>query len=156
MIHNLTCDYCGKPIMKHNNHGHRNKHQYCCRSCGFAAKVKKVSVECDLCGKIFMKKASDISRTNHNFCSQNCAFTFRVLTNEPRRNRRISKQAIHRTVAEAKIGRKLSSVEEVHHLDGNPTNNNPDNLVVLTASEHAKIHASKKGRDKHGRFIKSE
>jgi len=156
MIYNLTCDYCGKKITKRDRHGGRNKHHYCSKPCSDAAKVKKVTVVCDLCGKPFMKKSSDISRSNRNFCSQDCAITFRVLMTEPRRNRRISNQMVHRTVAEAKIGRKLLATEEVHHIDGDPTNNDPDNLVVLTASEHSKIHASKKGRDHYGRFVKSE
>lgn len=30
----------------------------------------------------------------------------------------------------------------VHHIDGNPWNNHPDNLIALSAEDHAKIHAS--------------
>ena len=156
MIYNLTCDYCGNLITKRDRHGSRNKHHYCSKVCSDAAKVKKMSVECDLCGKTFIKKSSDVSRTDHNFCSHDCAITFRVLMTEPRRNRRINNQMVHRTVAEAKIGRKLLAAEEVHHIDGNPANNTPDNLVVLTASEHSTIHASRKERDSNGRFVKSE
>ena len=156
MKYDRICDYCGEKITKRDRHGSHNKHHYCSKSCSDAAKVKKVLVECDLCGRPFMKKSSDIHRTEHNFCSQDCALSFRVLTNEPRRNRRINNQTVHRTIAEAKAGRKLSALEEVHHIDGNPTNNNPDNLVVLTASEHSKIHAAQKGRDQYGRFVKSK
>lgn len=46
----------------------------------------------------------------------------------------------HRLVAEQKYGRKLTSSDIVHHIDGNKTNNNPENIVVLTRSEHAKLH----------------
>jgi HNH endonuclease len=31
---------------------------------------------------------------------------------------------------------------EIHHLDGNPDNNSPDNLVALTLREHYEIHKS--------------
>lgn len=52
----------------------------------------------------------------------------------------------HRVVAEQKIGRKLLRTEHVHHIDGNRHNNHPDNLVVLTISEHLKLHgAERKG-----------
>lgn len=38
------------------------------------------------------------------------------------------------------LGRELSPNEQVHHKDGNPLNNNIDNLEVLTAEEHAALH----------------
>ena len=50
----------------------------------------------------------------------------------------------HRVVAEQKIGRKLLSIEHVHHIDGNKHNNNPENLIVLTISEHLKLHAAER------------
>lgn len=55
-----------------------------------------------------------------------------------------------------KIGRELSSGEQVHHIDGNHTNNSADNLMVVTKSEHMKIHAGMKRRDKSGCFVKEK
>jgi HNH endonuclease len=46
----------------------------------------------------------------------------------------------HRVVAEQKIGRRLKPREEVHHIDGNKTNNSPDNLEVFTIRVHRSIH----------------
>ena len=44
---------------------------------------------------------------------------------------------VHRWVAEKKIGRKLKSKEVVHHIDGNPLNNSPNNLKIYkNHSEH--------------------
>ena len=43
-------------------------------------------------------------------------------------------------VAKVKIGRKLYRDEVVHHINGNKTDNRPDNLQVMTASEHKKLH----------------
>jgi hypothetical protein len=43
----------------------------------------------------------------------------------------------YRKVAEKKIGRKLKDNEIVHHLDGNSSNDDPDNLFVCESqSEH--------------------
>jgi len=46
----------------------------------------------------------------------------------------------HRVVAEKMLGRKLREGEIVHHIDGNGHNNNPENLRVMTQSEHARGH----------------
>jgi len=46
----------------------------------------------------------------------------------------------HRHVASLKIGRWVSHSEHVHHIDGNRANNNPENLEVVTPSEHWDRH----------------
>jgi hypothetical protein len=48
---------------------------------------------------------------------------------------------VHVSVMEEKLGRKLGKHEVVHHKDGNKTNNDPDNLMLLrTQSDHGIIH----------------
>ncbi len=47
---------------------------------------------------------------------------------------------LHRVLAENKIGRSLLQGEDVHHIDKNKMNNSPDNLEVLTKSDHTKKH----------------
>jgi hypothetical protein len=54
----------------------------------------------------------------------------------------------HRFIAEEMIGRKLKQNEVVHHIDGNKRNNAENNLVVMTRSEHAHIHAKDISRAK--------
>ena len=44
-------------------------------------------------------------------------------------------------VMEKYLGRKLKDNEQVHHKDGNPLNNDIDNLEVLTFEEHLNVHA---------------
>jgi hypothetical protein len=46
----------------------------------------------------------------------------------------------HVLVAEKMLGRYMERGEVVHHKDGNRQNNNPQNLIVLTNSEHIKLH----------------
>ena len=47
----------------------------------------------------------------------------------------------HRVVAEKKIGRPIRPGEHVHHIDGDKHNNHSDNLIVLSASDHLRLHA---------------
>jgi len=47
----------------------------------------------------------------------------------------------HTLVAEKMLGRALTSLEHVHHLDGSRNNNDPSNLVVMPLSEHKSHHA---------------
>jgi endogenous inhibitor of DNA gyrase (YacG/DUF329 family) len=51
---------------------------------------------------------------------------------------------LHRHLASIKIGRWLSKEDHVHHVDENKLNNSPDNLQVLSNSDHVKIHSRPK------------
>lgn len=64
----------------------------------------------------------------------------------------------YRLIAEKKIGRKLRRNEIVHHLNGNTNDNRPENLEVLTQSEHARKHLQEEGRrcKKTGRILSAK
>ena len=47
----------------------------------------------------------------------------------------------HIYVMETHLERRLEANEVVHHIDGNKTNNNIDNLFLTTIEDHNKIHA---------------
>lgn len=52
------------------------------------------------------------------------------------------KMDVHRLIMEKQIGRKLGSKEIVHHIDGNPENNDISNLALMSLSKHSKHHMS--------------
>lgn len=60
--------------------------------------------------------------------------------------------AEHRLVAEKKIGRYLKENEVVHHINENKLDNRPENLQVMSNSEHMKMHAEMKRRNRLGEF----
>jgi endogenous inhibitor of DNA gyrase (YacG/DUF329 family) len=47
---------------------------------------------------------------------------------------------LHRHLMSIKIGRWLTSDEHIHHIDENKLNNNIDNLIICTKSEHIRFH----------------
>ncbi len=63
-----------------------------------------------------------------------------ILLPDHPRARRDGYVAEYRVVAERKIGRTLEPWEIVHHVNGDVGDNRPDNLAVMTQSEHARLH----------------
>ena len=60
----------------------------------------------------------------------------------------------HRVVMERILGRKLKTIEIVHHIDGNKKNNDPKNLMLLkNQAEHASLHMKLAKRQKNGQLI---
>lgn len=48
-----------------------------------------------------------------------------------------------RLLLEEKLGRSLDPKEQVHHIDGNPLNNDIANLEVFILGEHQRHHSTK-------------
>lgn len=55
----------------------------------------------------------------------------------------ITSKSYPRIIMEKELGRELESYEEVHHIDGDKTNNKLSNLKVINRTDHRKYHATK-------------
>lgn len=56
----------------------------------------------------------------------------------------------HRVVMERKLGRPLRDDEIVHHVDEDKSNNDPENLEVMSQSDHARHHAPARHQARYG------
>lgn len=122
---NLFCEECGKPISMSESQFKRSERHFCSRQCH----MKQMNRELNpyrMTPEVRAKLRE--SRLNSGECK----------TYEKTYGRHT-----HRIIAEQKIGRSLKPGEIVHHIDGNKRNNNPDNLVVMTQSEHCRLHFTK-------------
>lgn len=123
--------------------------------------------ECPECLEEVIRKTKD--GIKQNFCSHSCyaknrktrgAYKEKVEINgylyiyKPTHPNSIKSGYVaeHRLVAEEKIGRFLKNNEVVHHINEKKHDNSPDNLQVITASEHNKLHAIKRKRCDDGKY----
>lgn len=162
------CIICNKPIYVKD---YEKTKKYCSRDCKHKGQSliprKKTGLffECPRCkNKQYCTKSSfELNKTGIKYCSIRCKSEDMkegkvdwCFKNEgknkdrniyPRKQINNVRMKEHRRIIQEHIGRKLHRSEHVHHINGNPLDNRIENLQIVSAQEHGKIHKKKKVTD---------
>ena len=117
-------------------------------------KVKKDGVKAKQCSRTcYSKSRAGVKRGAYLDFVIISGYRYRYAPSHPKAiGTRKLYVAEHRLVMESIIGRLLNDDEVAHHKDENTLNNSPENLELMTASEHMKLHKKSAKRNNHGKF----
>lgn len=137
----LICDYCKKEYSSYQRGKYNNFCSIQCRREGAFLMSKNITVEDR------KRRSQQIIKVNKTINNRREIIEKSAATKRGRGGKnsyiKYFGQHLHRLILENKIGRKLEKGEIVHHIDGNKRNNNPDNLQLMTQSEHIKLHLNR-------------
>ena len=133
----LVCETCGTAFRR--DHYYVHDHNFCCRACLNAwnsARIRELNLN------VTNVKGHNLGHTAPHLAEWNKQRNslFPVQIDPAKRGKRNGRLA--RKVASETMGRPLTSDEHVHHIDGDPSNNTPENLAVMGRSEHLQLHAA--------------
>lgn len=160
---NTKCEFCGKYIKRTPDHLRKSKHIYCSKQCQGKAKhyANGKDVKCAYCGKNIKRSNFRLSKIKQHFCSAECQYKLIKPplmngVNHPRWlggfNRRGYPREEWNNTLKLSIRQrdnfkcKICGVPEeecftkldIHHIDYDKNNNNPNNLIALCHSCHSK------------------
>lgn len=150
------CKRCNKKIevdtRKFNLYNKHNWNFYC-KDCKDVGRRKRITLTCAYCEKVFERiPSAKRGKNGLSFCSKSCAASYnnshyRIGPNNPNYIDGNRKGTYYINVAFRTYKSKctMCGLEEeccleVHHIDKNRKNNESDNLIILCANCHSRIH----------------
>jgi len=150
VMQSVNCLQCHRPVSCYPS----RIRQFCSKSCRYTwmklQPKNHVDLKCQHCGKDYAVEPH--RKTKSRFCSFLCRQSGISIETATKRGNtlrysgngktyvKFHQRHLHRCLGELKIGRKLSTDEVVHHINGNPRDNRLENLTVMTNSEHTILH----------------
>lgn len=145
----VVCPVCGKTFETVQSRIDARKSvgkSLCCsRKCGFSPRTKRITRSCAHCGKSITRRASEM-RSEKSYCSRQCYHQGRVLTMDRYIKFHVGTRGInettvreHRLIWEEAYG-PLSPDMNIHHINGNKSDNRLENLMAVPMKKHMMLH----------------
>ncbi len=125
--------------LKEFKHFNWDNQKYCSRKC--LSLRFKIEQHCCICNKQIFISKSLFNRNNKNYCSRDCYNLRNGLVKRIKRHSNFFKELLKNSKCEC--GEDKEYLLQIHHIDGNKSNNIRDNLEVVCANCHIKRHLKK-------------
>jgi len=146
-LYQVSCLQCGKPTYrpKHTLKGN----VFCSRHCSSLHRKNRVTTQCAQCGETIARIPSklSVSKSGLSFCDRKCKELAQhiggITAVQPdhyatgKTSYRAKALGLHGTICSLCGYGKEIRMLDVHHIDGNRSNNNLSNLEVLCVWCHA-------------------
>jgi len=116
-----------------------------------------ITLTCLQCDRDFTVRLSRTINGRAKYCSKECHNVAqnkgRVIIHDggyilmkDKSYKQVGYYYLHRRIAESIMGRHLHKDEVVHHVDGNAQNNDINNIMILSRSEHMRLHCLERAK----------
>lgn len=152
-----TCKKCGKEFIVPRIDRFP---KFCSRKCHIEDSFKRGLFACEICGKETYRIISELNKRDHHFCSKVCYykwqskfpnsnFMFANIGRKPPWTGKgkdsvngLNKDSWRKMARKIIWGTRVSpdSNTVIHHKDEDVSNNNLENLQIMSRGEHSRLH----------------
>ena len=148
----VKCSNCEETVQRRKHHIYNTT--FCCKECEIKFKSTGEYLQCSFCGEEIYKTQSQLkrSKTGSVFCNRSCAASHNNQFKKGSKHGNWKGGAAYRIRALKELENECSSIDcelknkidipvkmlDVHHKDGDRSNNGINNLEVLCVWCHAK------------------